>query len=122
MLPLTEEGLLLEPKLFKQFILNFYKSTSKNNSQFPVPILSADLKPSEVRDVFDLSASDNSITAAILKLASDDLVRTIEAIILQERSTEVRDEFDLSAEINKLMVPSLAISQPVLSENDMKQV
>jgi hypothetical protein len=74
----------------------------------------------EVRVVFDLSASDNSIipSVPISVSALSENENTLSQ--LQLRSSSVRDEFDMSASAN-LIVALSPIQLSVLSENETKQ-
>jgi hypothetical protein len=71
---------------------------------------------SEMRDEFDLSASDNLITPSLPILLSVSEWECNEATSkLLLRSSEVSDEFDLSAS-NNLTAPSVQMLFTVLSK------
>jgi hypothetical protein len=74
-----------------------------------------------VRDVFDLSASDNMIAppSSIEKAVWSENEMKCSTSVLP-RSSEARDEVDLSASDN-LITPSTPNLVPVMSENELKQ-
>jgi hypothetical protein len=55
-----------------------------------------------VRDVFDLSASDNSITPSVPMAFAEISENENKLSMLQVRSSELRDELDLSASDNMI--------------------
>jgi hypothetical protein len=75
-----------------------------------------------VRDVFDLSASDNLIIPSLPMRFTELIENENEATsMLPLRSSEARDECDLSASAN-LIAPSLPILLTLLSEYKMKKI
>jgi hypothetical protein len=64
---------------------------------------------SEVREVFDFSASDNTITPSVPIPVSILSENEMKQHTLPVRSSEARDEFDRSAS-DSLAVPSIASS------------
>jgi hypothetical protein len=73
-----------------------------------------------VRDVFDLSASDNWIAPSLPNLLSTlSENETLQQSLLLLTSSLLRDVFDLSSSDN-LITSSVPILLPVLSENEMK--
>jgi hypothetical protein len=78
------------------------------------------LRFSEVRDEFDLSASDKLIPPSVPISLSELSENEILVTSLQQSSSEVRVEFNLSTSDNS-SAPSLPIILSVLSENEMKQ-